>query len=119
MTDNPTNLKSNPALTLTDIMHDDTQLEHFKVCKSKSSAIPNNQMCIFTIQTFLRKQFALQEHSLQMIHEKVWNYSFCTVISFSITLSKGYALFGICLRLAIIQQSSVKCWMNKACQKER
>ena len=35
VTDDPTHLKSNPGLTLTDIVHDDTELEHFKVCKSK------------------------------------------------------------------------------------
>ena len=36
MTGDPAHLKSNPGLTLTDIVHDDTELEHFKVCKSKN-----------------------------------------------------------------------------------
>ena len=49
MTDDPTNLKSNPGLTLTDIMHDDTQLEHFKVCKSKSSAIQWLTKCVYLL----------------------------------------------------------------------
>ena len=47
MTDDPTNLKSNPELTLTDIMHDDTQLEHFKVCKWKGSAIQWITKCVY------------------------------------------------------------------------
>ena len=54
-----------------------------------------------------------------MVPENVWNYSFCTVISFSITLSKGHTLFGICLRLAIIQQLSIKCKQKRSTNPER